>query len=411
MKQIQNDKLLQKLIRAAKAPSMLRVDSGLYIQIGANRTAAWIFRFTFSEKRREMGLGSYPEVTLAEAGEKAGEARRLIAQGEDPITLRQAAKREEQAVWTFKAAAAQYIEAHAAGWRNAKHHAQWKNTLTTYAFPVIGDKLVSEINTADILRIITPIWQTKTETASRVRNRIELVLDAAAAQDQRDGANPARWRGHLDKLLPPRSKVAKVVHQPAIPWQEMRDFWIKLTAGVDTVSRALQFTILTASRTGEVIGARWGEVDLEARLWRVPGDRMKAGRDHTVPLSDAAIEVLRGQTGIDPELVFPGRRMGGKRKPLSDMALLMKLRRIRPGVTVHGFRSSFRDWCAEETHYARDVCELALAHAIENKVEAAYRRGDLLEKRRGLMADWAAFVTTKPAANVVSITTAIKAAV
>ena len=411
MKQIQNDKLLQKLIRDAKAPSMLRVDSGLYIQIGANRTTAWVFRFQIAGKRREMGLGSYPELSLAEAGEKAGEARRLIAQGEDPIALRQAAKREEQAVWTFKAAAAQYIEAHAAGWRNTKHHAQWKNTLTTYAFPVIGDKLVSEINTADILRIITPIWQTKTETASRVRNRIELVLDAAAAQDQRDGANPARWRGHLDKLLPRRSKVQKVRHQPALDWREMPTFWPKLAALPDTVARAMAFTILTASRTSEVLNARWQEFDLEARLWRVPGDRMKAAKDHTVPLSDAACAILRSQNGIDPDLVFPGRRMGGRRAPLSSMAMLMRLRRIHPGITTHGFRSTFRDWCADETHYPRDVAEMALAHAISDATEAAYRRGDLLEKRRGLMADWAAFITTKPADNVVSITTAIKAAV
>jgi integrase len=415
MKAIQNDKLLQKLIRDAKAPSNLRVDSGLYIQIGANRTTAWIYRFQIAGKRREMGLGTYPEVTLAEAGEKAGDARKMIARGEDPLAARRAANVKPEAAVTFKKAAEQYIEAHRAGWRNAKHAWQWSRTLEMFVHPKIGEKAVAEVSTADVLAILTPLWTTKPETATRVRSRVELVLDAAAAQGHRDPVNPARWRGHLDKLLPARSKVAKVVHQPALAWQEMRDFWSKLTASIDTVSHALQFTILTASRTGEVIGARWSEIDLEARLWRVPGSRMKAGRDHQVPLSDAACAILRDQmarqtTGSAPspeQFVFPGRRMKGQHRSLSNLAMLMRLRRLRPGYTVHGFRSTFRDWCAEETHYPRDVAETALAHVVGDKTEAAYKRTDLLEKRRALMADWSSYLTSKPAANVIPIKAAV----
>lgn len=406
MKAIQNDKLLQKLIRDAKAPSMLRVDSGLYLQIGVSRTTAWIYRYQIAGKRREMGLGTYPELTLAEAGEKAGEARKLAKRGEDPISARRAEDAAAKAVWTFKVAAESYINTHRAGWRNAKHAWQWTRTLEMFVEPFIGDKAVDAITTEDVLACITPIWTAKPETAVRVRNRIELVLDAAAAQGHRSGANPARWRGHLDKILPKRSKVQRVRHQPALPWQEMKTFWPKLAATPDTVARAMAFTILTASRTSEVLNTKWSEIDLEARLWRVPGDRMKAGRDHTVPLPDAACDILRSQQGLDDDLVFPGRRMGGRRAPLSNMAMLMRLRRIHPGITMHGFRSTFRDWCSEETHYPRDVAEMALAHVISDATEAAYRRGDLLEKRRALMADWAAFITTKPADNVVPIKTA-----
>jgi integrase len=415
MKKLQNDKLLQKLIREAKAPSMLRVDAGLYIQIGANRTTAWIYRYQIAGKRREMGLGTYPELSLAEAGEKAGDARKLIARGEDPLAARQAANAQPEAVWSFKVAAEAYIEAHRAGWRNAKHAWQWSRTLEMFAYPKIGEKPVADVSTADVLAVLTPVWTTKPETATRIRSRVELVLDAAAAHGHRDPVNPARWRGHLDKLLPARSKVAKVVHQPAIPWPEMRAFWSKLTASIDTVSHALQFTILTASRTGEVIGATWSEIDLASRLWRVPGSRMKAGRDHQVPLSDAACAILldqmarQGFTSRADWYVFPGRRMKGEHRPLSNLAMLMRLRRLRPGYTVHGFRSTFRDWSAEETHYPRDVAEMALAHVVSDKTEAAYKRTDLLEKRRALMADWSAFLTTRPAENVVPIKAAASA--
>jgi integrase len=402
---VQNDKLLQRMIREAKAPSLLRIDDGLYLQVSPSRSTSWKVRYQLAGKRRDCGLGPYPETTLAEARERAADIRKMVRNGTDPISQRQAeqqaaaiAKAEAEAgAVTFKLAAESYIEAHRAGWRNAKHAWQWTRTLEMFVYPKIGETAVADITTADVLGVLTPIWTTKPETAVRVRNRVELVLDAAAAQGHRDGANPARWRGHLDKLLPKRSKVRKVRHQPALDWQAMPTFWIKLTESPDTVARAMQYTILTASRTSEVLNARWQEIDLEARLWRVPGDRMKAGRDHTVPLSDAACAILRSQTGIDTELVFPGRRMGGRSAPLSNMAMLMRLRRINPGITVHGFRSTFRDWAAEETSYARDVAEMALAHVVSDATEAAYRRGDLLEKRRKIMADWATFITTKPA--------------
>lgn len=402
---IVSDKVLQQRIRETAGPAYIKVGTGLLLQVGKSGSTSWILRYKVGGKRREAGLGSYPTVSLATAKQEAERLRLQRNDGSDPIEVRRqkrAAEKveqmaEESAAVTFKKAAESYIEAHRAGWRNAKHHSQWTNTLTTYAYAVIGEKAVSDITTADVLALLSAIWTTKPETASRVRNRIELVLDAAAAQGQRDGANPARWRGHLDKLLPKRSKVRKVRHQPALDWQAMPTFWIKLTESPDTVARAMAFTILTASRTSEVLNARWQEVDLEARLWRVPGDRMKAGRDHTVPLSDAACDILRGQSGADPDLIFAGRRMGGRRTPLSNMAMLMRLRRLRPGITVHGFRSTFRDWAAEETNYPRDVAEMALAHVISDATEAAYRRGDLLEKRRSLAADWAAYITTKPA--------------
>jgi integrase len=404
---IASDKVLQQRIRETTGPAYIKVDKGLLLQVNKSGSASWILRYKSSGKRREMGLGSYPAVSMADAKRCATEMRLQRDSGVDPVEARRQKRAAEKAERTgalkFKKAAESYIAAHSAGWRNVKHSWQWSRTLEMFAYPKIGAKAVADITTADVLSILTPLWTTKPETASRVRNRIELVLDAAAAQGQRDGANPARWRGHLDKLLPKHSKVRKVRHHPAIPWQEMRVFWSELTKSIDTVSHALQFTILTAARTGEVIGAKWPEIDLEARLWRIPGERMKAGRDHTVPLSDAACAILRRQIGADDVLVFPGRRKARQVRPLSDMAMLMRLRRLRPDYTVHGFRSTFRDWAAEETHYPRDVAEMALAHVVSNATEAAYRRGDLLEKRRALMADWATFVSTKPADNVVPI--------
>lgn len=402
---IVSDKVLQQRIRETAGPAYIKVGTGLLLQVGKSGSTSWILRYKVGGKRREAGLGSYPTVSLATAKQEAERLRIQRNDGADPIEVRRqkrAAEKveqlaEESAAVTFKNAAESYIEAHRAGWRNAKHAWQWTRTLEMYAHPVIGDKPVPGITTADVLAVLSAIWTTKPETASRVRNRIELVLDAAAAQGQRDGANPARWRGHLDKLLPKRSKVQKVRHQPALAWQEMPTFWPKLTESPDTVAAAMAFLILTASRTSEVLNARWQEVDLGARLWRVPGDRMKAGRDHTVPLSGAACDILRSQSGADTDLIFPGRRMGGRRAPLSTMAMLMRVRRLRPGITMHGFRSTFRDWAAEETNYPRDVAEMALAHVVSDATEKAYRRGDLLEKRRSLAADWATFITTNPA--------------
>jgi integrase len=287
----------------------------------------------------------------------------------------------------FKDVALDYIAAHRAGWKNAKHAQQWENTLATYAFKVIGELPTQEVGVEHVLTILKPIWTVKPETASRLRNRIELVLDAAKAKGLRDGENPARWRGHLDKLLPPRLKVRAVKHHSAIPWTELPAFVATLEEAEDLSSKALRFTILTACRTSEVLDATWAEIDLVAGIWTIPASRMKAGKEHRVPMSKAALDLLIGLPRVEGNNhLFPGARKG---KPLSNMAMLMVLRRMkRNDLTTHGFRSTFRDWASEVTHYPREVCEQALAHAVESAVEAAYRRGDLFGKRQMLMDHW-----------------------
>ncbi|MNJ47894.1 Prophage CP4-57 integrase [compost metagenome] len=348
-----------------------------------------------------MGLGSYPDVKLKQAREKAGEERRLLQRKIDPLAARAAreadllkAQQAEQAkAVTFKSLSLEYIAAHRTGWKNAKHAQQWENTLNTYAYPVLGDISTAKVSTDDVLKVLIPIWQTKSETASRVRNRIEMVLDAAKAKGLRDGENPARWRGHLDKLLPPRSKVKSVVHHPALPWIEAQAFMEKLNEHDDLGYKAMRLTILTACRTSEVLGATWDEIDLKNKIWKIPAHRMKAAKEHRVPLSYAAIVLLTGLARVKGNpYVFPGAKEG---KHLSNMSMLMGLRRMkRDDLTMHGFRSTFRDWAAESTQYPREVCEQALAHTRQDKAEAAYFRGDLFEKHRAMMTDWAKFVTT-----------------
>jgi len=327
--------------------------------------------------------------------------------GVDPIEARRAhrdQKRLEAAkAMTFEACAIAYTEAHNAGWRNAKHRDQWRNTLTSYACPVFGSLPVQSIDVGLVMKTLEPIWHTKPETASRLRGRIEAILDWATVRSYRTGENPARWRGHLDKLLPARSKVQKVKHHPALPYNEMADFIAALRNQEGIAARALEFLILTAARTGEVIGAPWDEVDLDGKLWAVAGTRMKAGREHRVPLSAAAMVVLEQMKEIrESDFVFSG---GKKGKPLSNMAMLAVLKRMERGdLTAHGFRSTFRDWAAECTNFPREVVEMALAHTIESKVEAAYRRGDLFQKRRQLMEAWARFcVTTRSRSEVAPI--------
>jgi len=345
-------------------------------------------------RAREMGLGSVADVTLAEAREAAREARALVRQGVDPIAKRQAARAalrlDAAKAVTFEECAERYIGSHAAGWRNPKHAAQWPSSLKTYVYPVFGSLPVQAIDTGLVMKAVEPLWVTKTETASRVRGRIESVLDWAAARGYRQGENPARWRGHLENLLPKKSKVSRIEHHAALPYAEIADFMASLRQQEGTAARALEFTILTAARTGEVLGAKWPEIDLEGRLWTIPGERMKAGKEHRVSLSGAAIAVLeRMQEVRSGDHVFPGARA---RRPISNMALLMTLRRMgRRDLTTHGFRSTFSDWCAEQTNTPSEVREMALAHAVSDKVEAAYRRGDLFEKRRQLMAAWARF--------------------
>jgi len=370
---------------------------GLWLQVSKWGTKAWQFRYMLHDRARQMGLGSIHTLSLAEAREKAREARALLLDGIDPIDARQGQRQQARAEAakriTFREAAERYIAAHRAGWKNEKHGEQWTRTLATYAFPVIGNLAVADIDTSHVIKVLEPIWTKKTETASRVRGRMEAVLDWAKARHFRQGDNPARWRGHLDKLLPAKSKVRKVKHHGAMPYAEVPAFMADLRKQDSVSARALEFTILTAARTGETIGARWSEFDLKAELWTVPADRIKAGRDHRVPLSDRCLEIIadmpREDDGDGP--VFPGVRPG---KGLSNMAMLELLRGMTDnGYTVHGFRSSFRDWCAEQTNYPREVAEAALAHIVGDQTEAAYRRGDALEKRRRLMAAWAGYCT------------------
>ncbi|ESX48810.1 integrase arm-type DNA-binding domain-containing protein [Mesorhizobium sp. C416B] len=377
---------------------------GLYLQVakstakGAQEgaiTKSWLFRFMLAGKARYMGLGDVQTFNLKEARERARAARQLVSDGKDPIEDRRertAALRADDAKRiTFKQASERYIAAQKAGWKNAKHADQWQNTLATYAFPVIGDLPVAKVDTAHVMQILEPIWTTKTETATRVRGRVELVLDWAKARHYRGGDNPARWRGHLDKLLPARSKVAKVEHHAAMPYADLPAFMAQLRSMDSISARALEFTILTAVRTGEAIGVMEGEVDFANKLWTIPAVRMKADRPHRVPLSDRAIEILKGvPREAESPYLFPGARKG---KPLSNMAMLELLRGMEgmEGLTVHGFRSTFRDWAAERSNFPREIAEAALAHVLTDKTEAAYQRGDMLEKRRRLMTAWAGY--------------------
>jgi integrase len=366
--------------------------AGLALQVAPGGARTWVLRATVGAKRREMGLGGYPDVELTQAREKARAARALIDQGLDPIMERQQAKSAlaalQAAQKTFSQCAREYIDAKSAEWSNPKHASQWTNTLETYASPTLGQLLVSDIGLPQVLGVLKPIWQTKTETAVRVRGRIEAVLDWAAVHHYRQGPNPARWKGHLDKILAAPTKVTKVQHHKALDVRAVPAFMASLRAQSGIGARALEFAILTASRSGEVRGATWSEIDLGAAEWVVPAERMKAGREHRVPLSKPALALLRSLPRIDEsELVFPS----SKNTPLSDMTLLAVMRRMEVDAVPHGFRSSFKDWATERTGYPREAVEMALAHAIGDKVEAAYRRGDLFDMRRRLMDEWAKF--------------------
>ena len=366
---------------------------GLYLQITPTGSKSWVFRYKSNGRARDMGLGPISAVNLAQAREKAAECRRQRSEGKDPLEARKAAvagaRAAEAQRTTFREAAEQLLAAHEAGWRNARHRQQWRNSLATYVHPVIGDISVAAVDKALVLKILEPLWRTKPETASRVRGRIERVLVAAKARGQRDGENPARWRGHLDAILPRRSKVQVVQHYPALPYRELPTFMNELRERQGITPRALEFTILTVARTGAAIGTRWAEIDLSEATWTVPASRMKGGKVHVVALSKRAVAILceLSQARIG-EFVFPGIK---PRHPLSSMAMLMLLRDMRSGLTVHGFRSSFKDWCAEQTSFPNFLSEAALAHVVADKVEAAYRRTDLLERRRELMEAWARF--------------------
>lgn len=406
-------RLIEKLtplgIAKQRKPGYYGDGAGLWLQVSASGSKSWIFRYTLAGKQREMGLGSLVTLSLAEARGRAKTCRQLLLDGNDPIALRKSERiagvAERTKAMTFDQCAEAYIQAHRAGWKNAKHAGQWESTLTTYASPIIGALPVAEVDTALVVKVLEPIWQTKTETATRVRGRIEKVLDWATVGKYRAGENPARWRGHLENLLANPNKVAKVAHHPALPWPEVGAFMKLLREQAGASARALEFAILTAARSGEVRGATWAEIDLDAGLWVVPAERIKMGKEHRVPLSPVAIKLLK-KLPREGELVFAGIR---EDVALSDMSLTAVLRRMkRTDITVHGFRSTFRDWCAESTNFPREVCEHALAHSLPDKVEAAYRRGDLLDKRTQLMKAWADYCALSAGENANASVTPIR---
>ena len=392
-------------VKSLNTPGRYGDGLGLWLQVRVAGTPdkpkppsrSWLYRYMVSGKARQMGLGSADVVSLADARDAAAAARKLLAAGEDPIDRRNsdaAAKLVVHQIITFKDVAERYLAANEGAWRNAKHRWQWRQTLEKHAFPTVGEKPVAAITTSDVMNILEPIWQQMPETASRLRGRLESVLDYAKARDWRVGENPARWRGHISNMLPRRNKARTVQHHPALPWAETSAFMIRLRNESGVAAQALEFTVLTAARTGEAIGATWAEVDLVGKLWTVPAPRMKAGKEHRVPLTEAALAVLTRvatlrQDKTPQEFVFPGSR---PKEPLSNMAMAMLMRRMKlEHLTVHGFRSTFRDWAAETTDYPSDVVEMALAHQIGDKVQAAYRRGDLFDKRSNLMQEWAVF--------------------
>jgi integrase len=398
----QTHRLTVKSVANKTNPGYYADGGGLYLQVTARGGKSWIFRFALAGQTlskngrltsREMGLGSTQDIPLAEARAKAADCRRLVAMRIDPIEARKSDDAQKALAAarsiTFSECAEAYIKAHCAAWKNEKHVSQWENTIETYC--TFGSLAAQDVDTGQVLKALEPIWTAKPETASRLRGRIERVLDWAKVRGYRSGENPARWRGHLDKLLPKLEKRKRVRHHPALPFQQVPEFMSHLHAQHGIAARALEFTILTAARTNEVIAACWSEFDLENGVWTIPATRMKAHVEHRVPLAPQVVQLLRALPRIESALhVFPGQRKG---RPLSNMAMLKLLqdRMEREHITVHGFRSTFRDWAAERTNFPREVCEMALAHTIMNQVEAAYRRGELFEKRRQLMEAWSKF--------------------
>jgi integrase len=374
---------------------------GLYLVVDASGARRWLFMFRWGGKLKEMGLGGASTVSLSDAREKAADARRIVASGRNPIELRRSAEAARAAGTMFGAFADKLVADLVQGFRNEKHQSQWATTLKTYAAP-LREKPLDAIGTDDVLAVLAPIWQTKHETASRLRGRIERVLDAAKAKGLRSGENPARWRGHLDKLLSKRRKLTRG-HHAAMAYPDVPAFISELRKREAVAGMALEFTIVNASRSGEVLGARWSEIDQETKVWTVPAERMKAGRPHRVPLAPRALNILAEAEKIRTgEYVFPGQR---RDRPLSPVAMNKVLRRMQiENATVHGFRSSFRDWAGECTSFPREIAEAALAHVVGDETERAYRRGDALEKRRLLMEAWAGFLDTANAsASVVPI--------
>lgn len=403
----QHQKLTAVQVSKLTKPGLYGDGGGLTLQITNGGAKSWLFRFMIAGKAHAMGLGPTHTVSLAEARQKALAARKLLLDGINPLT----AKKQDQLatalanarMMTFDQCAEAYISAHKAGWKSEKHADQWTNTLSTYASPVFGRLPVAEVDTALVIKCLNPIWQAKTETASRLRGRIESILGWATTSGYRTGENPARWKGHLDNLLATISKASRTKHHPSLPWQHMNEFLTHLRARAGLSARAVELAILTACRSGEVRGAKWSEFDLARKVWTIPAERMKARREHEVPLSEVALSLLKAipETG---DLVFTGT----KGQELSDMSLTAVIRRMNEGehqtwvdangngITVHGFRSSFRMWAAESTSYPREVAEHALAHQLPDAVERAYQRGSQFAKRASLMAEWAVYCDKVP---------------
>jgi integrase len=382
-------------VEKAKRPGMYADGGGLYLRVTGDGTKNWVYRYMLGGRPRWMGMGPLHTIGLADARNRTAECRRQRHDGVDPIESRRAGRQQvlldaAKAI-TFKDCAARYIAAHRTGWRNAKHAAQWEATLATYADPDLGALPVQAIDMALVLKVIEPIWTTKPETAGRLRGRLESILDWARVRGYREGDNPARWRGHLDKVLPARSKIRKVEHHAALAYAELPRFLQTLHEQEGTAASALEFTILTAARTGETLGLKWSEIDLLDKTWKIPANRMKAQKEHRVPLSPRSLAILGEKRSFqrvadNDAFVFPGSKHG---RPLSNMAFLMLLRRMgRSDLTTHGFRSTFRDWAAERTNFPAEVVEMALAHSVTNKTVAAYNRTDLFERRRKLMEQW-----------------------
>jgi integrase len=387
-------KLSARTVQAAKTPGLFGDGGNLYLSVDDSGNKSWIVRWSSGGRLRKCGLGAAHTISLEQAREKAGEARRLIRDGKDPREVwraeRQAAAVAQAGSMSFDDATEAYVASHRAGWKSAKHAKQWDATLSRYASPVFGKLPVSAITTELVMRVVEPIWSSKNETAHRLRGRIETVLSWAKVHGYRSGENPAQWRGHLAHLLPARKKVHKVTHHAALPYAKLPAFMGDLRKRYGVAALALEFAILTATRTSETLDAAWSEFDLRNKLWSIPAERMKGGREHRVPLCDRAVSIVQEmQTVRHGAYVFPGAKRG---KPLSNMAMLTALKRMgRDDLTAHGFRATFKTWATEKTTYQREVIEAALAHAIGDKTEAAYQRGDLLDKRRRLMIAWAAY--------------------
>lgn len=412
----------ERVRNKSKVPGLYADGGGLYLRVSPPAACSWVYRYMIGGKAREMGLGSFPEVPLQKdlkdkkaapgARELAARWRKVRAEGRDPIALREAERASERLeaarAMTFRQCAEAYIAAHRDGWKNPKHAKQWDATLEAYAYPMFGDLPASRVDVALVTQVLDPIWKTKTETASRLRGRIEAILDWAKTRGYRDGENPARWRGHLENVFPLRSAVRTVKHFPALPYQKLPTFMAELSKRDGVGPDALKFTILTAARTQQTMGAIWDEIDLENGVWIIPGERMKGlrsrQREHRVPLSKPALAILEARKRMTGGrgFIFPGER---PKKSISNGTMTKVLLSMgRDDITVHGFRSTFRDWVEETTNFAGTVAEAALAHVVGDKVEAAYRRGDLFEKRRRLMAAWATYCVTEPrAASIVSI--------